>query len=106
MELGLFQLENLFLNPSRFLFFDLRAESDQQSPVANEVGGLLKKAERIVSENVEEQLRSRKIPVEFPVVLVCADGRSSARLADQLERAGFTNVYVVAGGVAGLLAEL
>lgn len=106
MELGLFQLENLFLNPNRFIFFDLRVEEMRTIAVPHEVQVLLKRAETMAQDEVAGALKARALPPEFPVVLVCANGKCSRELADDLERAGYKNVYVVAGGVAGLLLEI
>ena len=43
---------------------------------------------------------------EAPVVLLCQNGKASEASAAALEAAGFSNIYVVAGGVEGLLSEL
>lgn len=103
MEIGLFQLENLFHNPSRFFFFDLRSE---RRPVAETVDPLLARAMPIEPADLHDHLKAQNTPLEFPILLVCEDGRTSAEKARELEAAGFGNIYVVTGGVTGLLSEL
>lgn len=103
MEIGLFQLENLFLSPSRFLFFDLRTE---KRPVAPSIDQYLSRATAIEPNELGAHLQAQNTPHEFPILLLCQDGGTSAEIARGLEAAGYTNIYVVTGGVAGLLSEL
>ncbi len=106
MELGLFQLENLFLNPNLFLFFDLRSETERSSQVEAAVQRLLARAEPVDTKEVAFVIQKRGVALDFPVVLLCANGLRSLQVAAELERAGHGNVYVVAGGVTGLLSEI
>lgn len=106
MELGLFQLENLFLNPNRFLFIDLRPEAERSLAQAMELKKIVSRAEAVEAKAVASVIAKRGLALEFPVVLMCGDGKRSHQLAAELERAGHNNVYVVTGGVAGLLSEL
>lgn len=103
MEIGLFQLENLFLSPNRFLFFDLRSDL---TPSHTPIDSHLKKATALEPNDVEAHLQSQKTHLEFPVVLICADGKVSSAKARELEAAGYNNIYVVTGGLLGLLSEL
>lgn len=103
MDIGLFQLENLFLNPNRFLFFDLREEMASVPPNLDRV---LKNAVSLKADAVPTYLAEKQIDKAYPLVLVCAAGKTSTTVADDLTHKGYVNVYVVAGGVAGLLSEL
>lgn len=103
MEIGLFQLENLFLNPNRFLFFDLRSEKRPSAPA---IDGYLSRAVAMEPGDLSAHLRAEQTPLEFPVLLLCQDGETSGQIARELEAAGYMNIYVVTGGVAGLLSEL
>ncbi len=103
MEIGLFQLENLFLSPSRFFFFDLRTE---RRPVGPTVDGYISKATSIEPQELAAHLQAHNTPLEFPILLLCEDGLTSADKARELEAAGYGNIYVVTGGVTGLLSEL
>lgn len=102
VELGLFQLENLFQNPNRFSFFDLRRERKPSTP---QIEKLLKQAIEASAHDLVERLTAEKVAKEHPIVLVCETGATSAQLARELESAGFEQIYIVAGGVEGLLSE-
>jgi len=103
MDIGLFQLENLVQNPNMFLMVDLRAEIQPAHP---SVDRLLARAEKIPAGQIESHLKEKNYPKERPIVLVCGDGRASLEAARALENAGFDQIYVVAGGVSGLLSEV
>jgi rhodanese-related sulfurtransferase len=103
MEIGLFQLENLMHSHVRFKLFDLRVKT-QTLPDAIEA--ILSRGIRPSVKSVEEILKDEKADKTAPVILVCEAGRVSAQTAAQLEASGYQNVYVVEGGVAGLLSEL
>lgn len=99
----MFQLENLTLTFMPFVFFDLRAERTAVHP---EIDPLLARAEGVAPARVLERLGELGVPKNIPVVLVSEDGRSATQLYAPLERAGFAQVYVVEGGVRGLVAEV
>jgi rhodanese-related sulfurtransferase len=103
VEIGLFQLENLVLTPARYCVVDLRAERGSTRP---EVDRLLHKARHLTAEELLAQVKDGQIPSQLPVILVCQDGRLSKDIARRLESVGHQQVYVVAGGVFGLLSEL
>ncbi len=103
MEIGLFQLENLFLSPSQFFFFDLRTE---KRPIAPNLDQYLSRATAMEAPELAGHLKAQNTPLEYPILLLCQDGGTSAEIARELEAAGYTNIYVVTGGVTGLLSEL
>ena len=103
MEIGLFQLESLFLTPSRHVFLDLRP---QRTGVHPDIDKLLASATHVLPEEVEKHLESGAVAKDFPVLLVSEDGTVASTVAHKLESAGYSNVYIVAGGVTGLLSEL
>ena len=102
MEISLFQLENLFQNPNRFCFLNL-AESIESMPA--ELMTLVKKAVQIEASQTVEYLARNQIAHDFPIVLLCANGHASQILAQELDSKGFSNLYVVKGGAAGLISE-
>ncbi|HMN67203.1 MAG TPA: rhodanese-like domain-containing protein [Bdellovibrionales bacterium] len=104
MEIGLFQLENLVIARSPFLFFDLREGEIDPLPSSLERNLLL--AKRLPAVELEPYLKQEKITPDRAMVLLCEDGMKSRVLARRLETAGFQNVYVVTGGTFGLLSEL
>lgn len=108
MEIGFFQLESLILTNARFSFCDLRdpKSSLAQSPpiTKSALDKLLARATKVAPENLATFLASAG--KESPVVLLCENGRRSQDARRKLENLGFLNVYVVEGGVEGLLVEL
>jgi rhodanese-related sulfurtransferase len=70
------------------------------------VDALLVKARQVPADQVEQTLQKEHIALDAPVVLLCENGENSAAVADRLEAIGYDQVYVVAGGVDGLLSEL
>lgn len=104
MEIGLFQLENLFYTHTRFCFLDLRVKTEPSTHSALE--NILARSEKVAANRVESYLSDAKIPKEAPIVLICENGRQSAAVTQKLETVGYANVYVVEGGVEALLREL
>lgn len=103
MEIGLFQFENLFANPNSFRFFDLR---EKVTPTHPELDPLIAKALRISREEIVLHLEKEKLPKDFPLILIDQSGESSVNTAQFLSLRGFSQIYVVADGVKGLLSEL
>ena len=103
MEIGLFQLENLVLTRTQFVFLDLRTKASD--PHA-QLTAVYKQSERVQPEAAEEHLRTKNVAPTAPVVLLCENGKTSHKTASRLEKAGYLNVYVVKRGEAGLLSEL
>lgn len=103
MEMGLFQLENLAMTPTRFCLIDLRT---QIAPISPTIDRLLKLARRLSADEVLSEVRDGRISLETPAILLCDDGALSGEVARRMESAGHGQVYKVAGGVVGLLSEL
>jgi len=61
--------------------------------------GSLPNARNIPTANLKE--RAGELKKERPVILVCNTGKTAGSAAGQLRAAGFAEVYVLAGGVAG-----
>ncbi len=104
MEIGLFQLENIFNARTQFTFLDLREKSSLD--LGPELSKIVALATPVTSENIEGHLNRIQIAKEYPVILLCEDGRESSKVARRLEASGFVNVYVVARGLLGLESEL
>jgi len=102
--IGLFQLENLMISRSPFVFLDLRLNFE--TPVPAQIAQYLSAATRVEPQSVAAHLKSLAVSKDRPVLLVSEDESGSRLVARELEAAGFTNVYIIAGGVAGLLSEL
>ena len=106
MEIGLFQLENLLISRSPFLFLDLRSVTELESAsLPAELQNVVAGAVRIGPAEVLGHLKGLNHDLDRPLVLLSQDGSVSEQVAAQLEAGGYRNVYVVAGGVVGLLSE-
>jgi len=104
-KIGFYQLDNLVQNRVPFLFLNLSEDisSWYQSIYKMHVETyqvLLKTTEDVMSE-----LKTRQIPKEFAILLVCPDGKLSESLARQLEIKGYTNVYLIDGGYQQMVTD-
>ena len=102
--LGFFQLENLILSRNIFPLVDLR--EGQTSELPPPLDEYLGHAYKIAPKEVVDQLSKLMPDKSRPVVLMSETEKPSVNAARDLEAAGFANVYIVAGGVEGLLSEL
>ena len=104
MEIGWFQLENLFLSRNLFYsIFDLR--SQPRTLGLAHLDPILEQAVKIAGKDVGAYLEKENLPKIHPIILLCENGRGSAKTARQLEALGFTQVYVLEDGEVGLLSE-
>lgn len=104
MEIGLFQLENLIISRMPFVLLDIRVERGGALP--HEIERVVKLSQAVEAANIEKFLNDQGGAKDRPILLMCESGATSSKLAEKLESSGFTNVYIVAGGVEGLLSEL
>lgn len=103
LEIGLFQLENLILMKSPFLFFNL-SEGDYQIK-DQKLLSYVQTAAVVHKDRLATHLKDQNTDLEFPIVLLCEDGSSSLATSKELDALGYSNVYVVEGGLAGLTSE-
>lgn len=101
--LGLFQLEGLSIARPSFTFLDIRLHPQVVSTVR--VQSVLSHATPVRALDVPNHLQNLSTRVDEPIILLCEDGRLSSGIAADLESAGFTQVYIVDGGLDGLLRE-
>jgi rhodanese-related sulfurtransferase len=50
-------------------------------------------------------LMNEKIPKDFPIVLLCQNGKESQKTYEGLIRKGYTNVYLIDGGIQQMMTE-
>jgi rhodanese-related sulfurtransferase len=97
MELGWFQVENLFL--SRNLYFSLiDLRKNPRLTGEEDIDRVLKTAVRISEDEIESHLKD--LPKHHPVVLFCENGRRSSKAASRLGKLGYSQVYTLEGGEA------
>ncbi|NUN04454.1 MAG: rhodanese-like domain-containing protein [Bdellovibrio sp.] len=56
-------------------------------------------------DRVVVSVENKKVPSNFGIVVLDADGTKTPTIVRQLEQLGFTNAYYVKGGFQGLSAE-
>lgn len=103
LEIGLFQLENLILMKSPFLFFNL-AVGDYQIQ-DQKLLSYVQTASVMHKDRLSTHLKDQNVDQQYPIILLCEDGSSSLMASKELDGLGYSNVYVVEGGLAGLIAE-
>lgn len=103
MTLGLYQLENLVMARPSFRFLDVRMHPQIVS--IPRVQAILATATVVSKTQVVDHLKNVKCGSDDPVVLLCEDGRLSHTVANELDSSGFKQIYLVEGGLDGLLRE-
>lgn len=103
-KIGYYQLNNLIENRVPFLFFNLGPDV---GPWYKSMQKLHVEAWQVMlDENqIQHELDSRKIPKDFAVLLLCPDGKQSVRIAQDLEKKGYTNVYLIDGGYQQMVTD-
>lgn len=87
-----FQFNNLIHSPAAFAFFDLR---DKPSKVFS-------KAQMVAAKDLLTQVEKMVPTPEYPILIICEDGRISLRMGRQLAKRGYKNVTVLSGGVESI----
>ena len=104
LPLGFFQFDNLVRN--KVPFFLLKTTQDAES-----LFGPLEKLHlrnysislpELNLESVHQELKNRGVAKETPIVTLCDDGKISEKVAHELAKAGFLNIYFVLEGFKGL----
>lgn len=100
-EIGWFQIENLMINQMTFVLFDLR----KQPEVRNEPKAFWARAQNVAPHDVVTQAKSKLESPDQPLLLLCNDGQVSSRVAADLVKEGFHNLFVIEGGYQKLLSD-
>lgn len=59
----------------------------------------------ISAEKIMADLNEKKVPKDYAIVLLCGDGKVSSKIFIELEKAAYTNVYVIDGGHQQMVTE-
>ncbi len=103
-KIGFFQLDNLIQGRVPFLFVNLGPEIiSWYSSLAKQ--HLEKCLFATVEDKVIPNLTAQTIADHTAIVLLCPDGSRSPKIAIDLEKRGYTNVYVIDGGYQQLMTE-
>ncbi|MES2802761.1 MAG: rhodanese-like domain-containing protein [Bdellovibrionota bacterium] len=103
-KIGYYQLNNLIENRVPFLFFNFGPDV---GPWYKSIQKLHVEAWQVMLDEsqIQAELDSRKIPKDFAVLLLCPDGKQSVRIAEDLEKKGYTNVYLIDGGYQQMVTD-
>lgn len=103
-KVGFYQLDNLINNRVPFLFFNM---SESILGWYTSVSKMhLESYQILTSETgIITTLAEKKAPKDYAIVLLCPDGRISLKVNTDLEKLGYTNVYVIDGGYQQLVTE-
>lgn len=104
-EIGGFQFENLIRNRIPFVLLSIKADISNLFPAYHQ-SHLDRQTHQTDSTNALKTVQEISAPAEQAIVLVSPDGHQCEKVANQLEAAGYTNVFWVRGGVAALRQEL
>ena len=103
-KIGFYQFDNLIQNRIPFLLINLG--QDISSWYESIFKQHLETAQRrIDSLEVDALLKTEKIPKEFPILLLCQNGKISGKMTDSLIKQGFSNVYQIDGGIQQMMTD-
>lgn len=98
-QISFFQFDNLVKNRVPFCLLNF------SEPI---IAGLYSGIYKMHLENIEvpctveaykQVVEEKKFPKDFPIVLVCKEGKDSEKIQQDLEKQGFGNVFWFEGGV-------
>lgn len=103
-KMGFYQLDNLISNRVPFLFFNM---SESILGWYSSVSKMHLENYQILTSETEiiAILEEKKAPKDYAIVLLCPDGRISLKVNTELEKRGYTNVYVIDGGYQQMVTE-
>ncbi|MFN3455867.1 MAG: rhodanese-like domain-containing protein [Pseudobdellovibrio sp.] len=103
-KIGFYQFENLVNNRVPFLFLNFAQD------ISNWYTSIYKlhvETYQVLLEpqNLMKELEERKIPLDFAILLLCSDGKQSEKIAKDLGKKGYTNVYLIDGGYQQMVTD-
>lgn len=101
-----FQLTNLIQNRVPFLLCRIYGEGFEQNgkPANHSTANPLLRQAQVFKEPADllMHLKSKSVSLDHPIVLFCDSGERSLLAAKKIAASGYTNVYVLENGIAGL----
>ncbi|MCB0370506.1 MAG: rhodanese-like domain-containing protein [Bdellovibrionales bacterium] len=101
-EIGIYQLENLIIQRVPFKFINLLADQkilSKLSHLNSYYTNFFK--EQFLETSLSEPISTIKtlnLPKDTPFIILCQDGTDSKNLGISLEKEGYQNIYILAGG--------
>lgn len=111
IEVHYYQLENLILQKIPFKFFNFTGEENLVSQFVhlNPYYVRFLREQLVNISSIEmglSYLNANSLPLDNPIVVICADGKLSASFCSELERKDFKNIYIVPSGLNQLKLEI
>jgi len=103
-KISFYQFDNLVKNRIPFMFINMGAD------ISNWYQSIYKihiERHQILTtlDQAENILNEKKIPKDFAILLLCQNGKQSENFTGYLERQGYTNVYLVDGGIQQMMTD-
>ncbi len=109
-QIGIYQLENLIMQRVPFTLLDLTSGKNLITPFEHLNPYYLNffKAQILTSNETDYKLTEKfqVLAKDAPVIVICDTGKESFKIANELESAGYINVFYVLGGADSLKAPL
>lgn len=104
-RIGFFQFDNLVKNRIPFLFLNMTNDDVSANYTSIYKMHMENNQKMVQADSVSKELNTPGVSKDTAIVLMCADGSNSPAIAANLEKNGYTNVYVIDGGYQQLMTE-
>lgn len=107
-KIGYYQLNNLIENRVPFIFFNL---GEDLAPWFTLMAKMHVENWQVridpsqADSQIQADLTERNIPKDFAIVVLCPNGKQSAEITEDLEKKGYTNVYLIDGGYRQMMTD-
>ncbi len=103
-KIGFYQFNNLVENRIPFMFINL---GEDLSTWYQSIYKMHVQTYQVLTtlDQAEAALKERQIPKDFAILLVCQNGLQSENFANYLQKNGYTNVYVIDGGIQQMMTD-
>lgn len=103
-KIGFYQFDNLVKNRIPFMFINM---GEDISGWYQSIYKIHIERHQILTtlDQAENLLHEKQIPKDFAILLLCQNGKQSENFTDYLERNGYTNVYLVDGGIQQMMTD-
>ena len=103
-KIGYYQFDNLIRNRIPFLLLNLGQDvSAWYESIFKQ--HLETQQRRVDDSEIDALLKMEKIPKEFPILLLCQNGRVSSKVSETLTKQGYSNVYLIDGGIQQMMTD-
>jgi rhodanese-related sulfurtransferase len=103
-KVGYYQFDNLVKNRIPFMFINF---GEDISSWYQSIFKLHIQTHQILTtlDQAEKLLTEKQIPKDFAILLLCQNGKQSENFTGYLVRNGYTNVYLVDGGIQQMMTD-